>query len=225
MPGTAIALQLPYTLDETGLDLGTADDREWPYKTELERAVEGMLKARIPPTTTKEVAVGEATGSSWSQFSKNVFSKFMERLTETWTCETELARTISLIGQLGTPFSERLAKRIEKLWTIAKEDEPEGCGISSGSLRNFYRFFALHQQIRYPDISLTIDGNIYAQWRSDSGAILGIQFMEGLDARFVLFAHNPEHPERINRLSGADTSDRVFEALDQDYHLSHWINQ
>ena len=109
-------------------------------------------------------------------------------------------------------FKEQLTKRLMFL-VDAFADDYEGCQLSMSSMDAFLTFLELSSPPRYPDITLTPAGDVYAEWRNDRGASLSIEFLSDGDVRYIVLRPNPNHPQRIDRLSGLTTSDALLVSI------------
>jgi hypothetical protein len=126
---------------------------------------------------------------------------------------------------LSITYRESLANRLITLFYDAKEEDSTSLGISVGSLRNFYNFLHLHTNLKYPNISLTPDDNIYTSWRDEQNKVFSVLFLpNGEDARFVIFKPNNRHPKRQIRISGTATTDILIETV-EPYNVLDWISQ
>lgn len=117
--------------------------------------------------------------------------------------------------QIPRTFSEPL---VERLRTLAEEpEEPDEQPMSPDSLRHFLGFLsnwiAGAPDLRRPEIAISFEGNIGIEWRSGQGELLGVEFLPNGDVRFVIFVRNARNPERIERLSGILSVDRLRKIL------------
>jgi hypothetical protein len=124
---------------------------------------------------------------------------------------------------LSITCHESLANRLLTLFNDAKEEDSASLGISVGSIRNFYNFFRLHTNLKYPTISLTPDYNIYASWRGEQNRVFSVHFLPNGDARFVIFKPNDRHPGRQIRLSGTATTDTLIKTVESS-GVWDWIS-
>ena len=108
------------------------------------------------------------------------------------------------------------------MFNDAKEEDPASLGIAAGSLRSFYNFLRLHHDLKYPNISLTPDYNIYASWKNGQKRVFSVHFLPNGDVRFVIFKPNNRHTERQIRISGIITSDILMETV-LSHRVSDWI--
>lgn len=131
-----------------------------------------------------------------------------------------------LVFHIKTSFSiahkEKIVKRLDTLLSDAKEEDSSSIGIAIGSLYTFYNFMQLHNNLKYPAISLTPDNNIYASWRGGQNRIFSVLFLPNWDTRFVVFKPNDKHPERKIRIAGTATIDKLMEEVSPKKELD-WI--
>jgi hypothetical protein len=114
---------------------------------------------------------------------------------------------------------ESLANQLRDLLNIVIEEE--STSISVDSVRNFYRFLQLYNNIKSPILSLTPDYNIYASWREEA-KIFSMHFLPNGEIRFVFFQPNNRHPEQKIRISGIATGDILTEIFASE-NLKDWI--
>ena len=119
--------------------------------------------------------------------------------------------------------SERISNRLTDLRCMIREEEGEMADISVDSLRTFFSFLKMHPNIRYPEITLTPDGDIYSRWKGDEGALFSVEFLPDSNVGYVVFASNPRHPGEVSRNSGTDFVDTVFEQINAAFGISAWI--
>lgn len=119
------------------------------------------------------------------------------------------------------PYHKRLADRLLTLFTYAKEEDPDSLGIAAGSLRDFYDFLYLHDNLKYPSITLSPDNNILASWRGEQNQVFSVHFLSNKDVRFVIFKPIKKYPDRKFRFSGAATIDTLMDEIPKD--MLDWI--
>jgi len=120
------------------------------------------------------------------------------------------------------PNNERLANRLIVLFNDAKEEDSNSPGVAVGSLRNFYHFLQEYTNLKYPNITLTPDNNIYASWEDEQDRLFSVHFLPNGITNFVIFKPNDRHPERPIRLSGITTSDILMETVAPN-GVNDWI--
>ena len=79
--------------------------------------------------------------------------------------------------------------------------------------------------LKYPNISLTPDDNIYTSWSDEQNKLFSVLFLPNReDARFVIFKPNNRHPKRQIRISGTVTTDILIETV-ESYNILDWISE
>lgn len=120
------------------------------------------------------------------------------------------------------PNNERLANRLIVLFNDAKDEDSNSPGVAVGSLRNFYHFLQEYTNLKYPNITLTPDNNIYTSWEDKQDRLFSVHFLPNGITNFVIFKPNDRHPERPIRLSGITTSDILIETVAPN-GVNDWI--
>lgn len=206
------------------------------YLSEIKRTVEGLKQpsgykmGNTQGPSFYAIVQGwseELKRSSWSeqrQAMEYLPKLYIRDLLNSWECGPEIDGLISRIWQNAVILrAELMAQRLNYLWKISEVDEDDSCVISSESLRSFERFSNIYPRMRYPDITLTPGGEIYARWKGSNRSLLSIQFLPEMKVRFVVFAPNQRHPEELNRASGNDFVDTVIDNLNRAYGVSSWV--
>ncbi len=157
------------------------------------------------------------------------WSERKDPFTQADLLDNEEDQTQDLIFRIRTltpiSYREKLANRLLALFNDAKEEDPASFGIAVDSLRNFYNFIHLHTNLKYPNISLTPDDNIYISWRGEHNKVFSVLFLpNGEDARFVIFKPNNRHPKLQIRISGTATTDILIETV-KPYDVLDWISE
>jgi hypothetical protein len=127
--------------------------------------------------------------------------------------ETQVKQLISRSRVLPVSYKDSLARRLFELFEDSKEEDPDGMGISLGSLRSFYSFLQSNPNLRKPALSLTPDCEIYASWRSGSDRVFSIHFLASGLARFAILSPACGHAGQQVRLSGIATLDNFLEKV------------
>jgi hypothetical protein len=117
----------------------------------------------------------------------------------------------------------KIVNRLDTLMHDAKEEDSSQVGINVDSLRNFIAFLRLHNNLKYPFITLTPDGNIYVSWR-EVNRVFSVQFLRNKDTRFVIFKPNNLHPKRKIRIAGIATIDVLQETV-SPHGIWDWISE
>ena len=126
---------------------------------------------------------------------------------------------LGLINLSDLPFKERLLARLASL-EVAFAEDYDGGRLSARSGSALVNFLQADRSFGYPDITATPSGDLYAEWRGSNGCKFAIEFLNSGDARFLLFAPNPKHPDRIDRLTGLTTSDALTQTIAPLAHLA-----
>lgn len=114
--------------------------------------------------------------------------------------------------------------RIQFLFEASKEEYPDEVAILPESLKNFVSFLQMEPNLQYPDVVLSPDKNICAQWRTVPNRHFSVEFLPVGDVRFVIFSPNPKHPDKTNRLSGIVTVDSLMQTA-QPQGVRSWCTQ
>ena len=146
--------------------------------------------------------------------------------TQTGLLNKEEDQVQELIFQIristSIPNNEHLANRLIVLFNDAKEEDSNSPGVAVGSLRNFYHFLQEYTNLKYPNITLTPDNNIYTSWEDEQDRLFSVHFLPNGITNFVIFKPNDRHPERPIRLSGITTSDILMETVAPN-GVNDWI--
>lgn len=120
------------------------------------------------------------------------------------------------------PQGNRLAARLEDLIAISEEEFPEQEPISSRSLEDFLIMIRSVPDIAYPEVVLTCEGNIRAEWTKSRNKHFAVEFLGAGEVRFVVFAPDPVKPYNTNRCSGVSTLDSLMDLV-RPYRVFDWI--
>jgi len=162
-------------------------------------------------------------------FSSHCIGKY-NPFTQVDLIDNEVNQLVDLLFRFKTsplmsiPFRERMVNRLVVLMQDAQEEDNAILGITVGSLRSFYNFIHLHKGLKFPDISLTPDNNIYATWKSQNNRIFSLHFLPTGDARFVILKPNDRHPEKQIRTTGTSTVDIIMDLL-KPFGLEEWVTE
>ncbi len=118
----------------------------------------------------------------------------------------------------------RFAARLEHLLEISREEQPEQASPATASLVSLTAFLIAHPELAYPTTVLTPDGNVRTQWRRSKDEHFAIEFFGDHDVRFVIFAPDPRHRDRTNRVSGNATVESVM-SLAAPYGVLEWATE
>ena len=137
--------------------------------------------------------------------------------------ETSLSELILRIQtNAELPFAKRLAERLEQLVEISEEEFPEQEPMSARSLEDFFEFIRSIPNITYPDVILTYEGNVRAEWTQSRNRHFAVEFLGGNETRFVVFAPDQKTPYKTNRVSGLSTLSSLLEII-SPYGALNWI--
>lgn len=125
--------------------------------------------------------------------------------------------------QLKVPFNEQLARRLDQLVETSREDFPYQAPILPQSLQDFIDFLQSVPNLAYPDVVLTPHGNIRTEWRKARNQYFAVEFMGEGDVRFVVFAPDSKHFEKITRISGLTSVDSLMD-LTGAYGVPEWAS-
>jgi hypothetical protein len=118
-------------------------------------------------------------------------------------------------------YGERLGKRLEQLYAVAREAHPEQAPPSLASLKALTAFLVRHPELNYPQVTLTPGGDLTAEWSAGRGKLLSLDFLGAEDVRFVIFAPDPGRPYKTVRASGRATLEGVMR-IAQPYDVLAW---
>ncbi|GJL78822.1 MAG: hypothetical protein NPINA01_18110 [Nitrospinaceae bacterium] len=140
--------------------------------------------------------------------------------------DSKIRKYISFIRRsLNYPFGLKLADRISYLFDLSKEDAMEEEGeeeMSSESLKYFVYFIQSVPNLNYPDVVLTPDGNIVAEWRVDQNRHFNVEFMEDKYTHFVIFAPNQFDSQRPIRMSGVAPWEELIDLIHAQ-KVASWV--
>lgn len=97
------------------------------------------------------------------------------------------------------------SSRIAYLRDEAKHD---GYGLNEGSEGDFKRFVRLLPYMRKGDLVLMDNGNLRAVWKDEHGGRLGLQFLGGNMAQYVIFRRR-QTDRGISRVAGCDSLEGI----------------
>ena len=129
---------------------------------------------------------------------------------------------------LDLPYSHRLMRRLRNLQEGAIEEAPNHASMSSGSLQSFVSFLSdSPKNMKYPEVTLTPNGNIYINWHGQNRKNFAIEFLPSElshhnTARFVIFYPKSSDPTSMIRLSGTAPTSSLIEIAESHGALA-WI--
>jgi len=123
--------------------------------------------------------------------------------------------------KLDISYAGKLARRLQYLYEVRKEELPEEQPLSSDSLFSFYEFLKQNPDLEYPQVTLTYEGNIHAVWRKSDRQLFAIDFVGKDDIHYVLFAPNWKRLGRVIRISAQTTRDHLLEEI--AHYQVNWV--
>ena len=172
------------------------------------------------PTITAEIIGGSFCG--WIE-KKNSFTQADLLEAEEDQLQALLLRFKTTLS-VSVTFRDQLINRITELLRDIEEDEDKSASISSDSLLTFYSFCYLHSGLKFPDISLTPAGNIYAAWNREQNRVFSILFLSKGTVQFALLEPNKRYPDRQIVLSGELTIDTILDKV-KSFNVLSWITE
>lgn len=134
---------------------------------------------------------------------------------------SELIELIRSSAEL--PFAERLARRLEELVDIAREEAPDQSEMSSNSLRAFMRLLRDHPDLSEPGVVLTPSGNILAEWRAAPNKLCAAEFVSDARVNYVVFAPNTRDPHETSRITGVGLPVESLLSAIQPHGADAWM--
>jgi hypothetical protein len=143
-----------------------------------------------------------------------------DRLQELQDEEEQLRSLISRLRRFlptNGRYRKRLARRLEYLLEVAKEEAPDQALPRRDSLRGFVRFME-HMlkevpSLEYPEVALTPTGNVWVEWRTAPSKQFVAEFQPDGSVGYVIFAPDPERADGRSSVSGEASLSRSLEAL------------
>ena len=118
-------------------------------------------------------------------------------------------------------YRERLARRLEFLVDMAKEQGEIWNEDSPQSLRIMLKFLHSVEIFRYPAITITPSATFRAQWTIGPDMHFAAEFLADGQALFVVFARDPFHKDRIQRASGITSWENLL-CIIGPYEVQRW---
>jgi hypothetical protein len=98
------------------------------------------------------------------------------------------------------PFAHELAQRLKNLRSWSLEDD--GKDIDHESLRSFVAFLQVEAIRKRPDLTLTPERRVFAQWNPQKGRLFSLEFYGGNFVRFVILDKDTTNRDSPIRMSG-----------------------
>jgi hypothetical protein len=119
------------------------------------------------------------------------------------TPSLSLVQLIEYVRTTSPPaYAERLARRLQHLDRISREEYPDQQPLNPDSLLDFAVYVARHPNIRYPDTVLTPSGDIRASWKRNDQDLFAVEFLGNGDVAFVMFSPDTIQKSEVIRMSG-----------------------
>ena len=119
---------------------------------------------------------------------------------------------------------DRIADRIEVLEEARLEELDYGDRpLSPKSLEAFESFLKRELGLKYPILTLSPDGFVFAEWEVAPNQYFAVKFLGANDdVRYVIFAPKPGHPEKRVRTSGDATVDTLM-SYAEPHGVRSWV--
>ena len=202
-----------------------AENRLDILRREFVRKVEDWPSAQIIGQMKYWLWLGSLSVSGETQWNDEMSQPSAYKELVAWVDSWEGVE--SIISQIRfsqlVRHGERISNRLSDLRRSIREEEGKHADISADSIRAFFSFLKLCSNIRYPDITLAPDGDIYARWKGDNGSLFSVEFLPNSRVGYVVFAPTPRHSGELSRNSGIDFVDTVFDRINAAFGISAWI--
>lgn len=128
------------------------------------------------------------------------------------------------VRKSSLPYTDKIYHRLNKLIEASEEEYPNSKLTSIDSLYGFIKFLKEFEKlnIQYPDITLTLLGNIRIQWQRDRVHYLSVEFISNQEVKIVLFSPDSKIIGKISRISAKMPIVSIFDNL-QSYNVLDWI--
>ena len=206
-----------------------ANLRDEPASTHLDTGtVHTILEADHPPESTHELAaIRTSAWPVWPVYAqlRRVGSPILSRGVlpdyQIWEAAAYIQDFAEQVGRVERAFETRQKYlcRIKQLRDYAEED---GNLVSWASEKDFWSFVESAPLVDRAGLVLMDNGNLRAIWKSDDGSRVGIQFLGGGMAEFVIFKRRPATPE-VSRVAGIDTLKGIKSQI-RTFHLNSLVN-
>jgi len=121
----------------------------------------------------------------------------------------------------GLSYHERLARRLDILLAALEEEEETWSDDSPDSLRQMLLFLQAAPNLCCPTVTVTPSATFRAQWQAGQDQHFAVDFLPDGQVRFVVFAPDPRHPDRVQRVSGVVSRAEVMTAI-EPYRVHRW---
>jgi hypothetical protein len=138
------------------------------------------------------------------------------------TPKGELRRQISALrGGAAPPCRERLAGRLDALLDALEEEGEAWADDSPDSLREMLGFLEAVPDFRCPTVTVTPSATFRAEWQAGRNQHFAVDFLADGQVRFVVFAPDPRHADRVQRVSGVVSRADLTRAV-EPYEVHRW---
>ncbi len=127
-------------------------------------------------------------------------------------------------NHLKVPYSSKLADRLDYLHEASIEEAPEQSPISVDSLQGFINFLKKEQNLGEPDVVLSYEGNIRAEWHKSRREHFAVEFLPDCQVRYVIFSSDPDYPSRTNRVSGLVSAETLMKKA-EPFNVLSWATR
>lgn len=119
----------------------------------------------------------------------------------------------------------RTKKIIDRLTMLINYSENNNEPISYSSMAGFFYFWHLDSGLNYPDLTLTPDGNLVAEWESGYKKLsIEFQTLELAKYSYRLFGIRDNTSDgKIATKGGTKEIADLMEILDKEYRIKSWI--
>jgi hypothetical protein len=119
------------------------------------------------------------------------------------------------------PYREHLARRLDFLLRALEKEEEPLAEDSPESLRQMLLFLKGLPDFRCPTVTVTPLATFRAQWQADRNEHFAVDFVPDGQIRFVVFAADPGHAGRVDRVSGIVSPANAMKAI-ETYQVHRW---
>ncbi len=124
------------------------------------------------------------------------------------------ARPTEIVAVLRLAGKRRLADRVKHLSELV-EDDPDEPPIVFPSLRELALFLVSERRIGDPEIGLSPDGLLQAEWPVKNGGVLVMNFLPDGMIQFAAVANSAIRGDRRRRVNGTLPKDEALSAVRQ----------
>lgn len=118
----------------------------------------------------------------------------------------------------------RTKKIIDRLTMLINYSENNNEPISYDSISGFFYFWHLDSGLNYPDLTLTPDGNLVAEWgRGFTHLSIEFQTLELAKYSHRLLGISDNFESDISSVGGTEEIAELMEILDKEYGIKSWI--